>query len=125
MGRQPIGFAGPQQTAAVFVRVPVAEAEKLDRAAFALKRPKREIVAALLSSLEREQGRLVLGRADFPRTVGLEVLNPTELAELLQVEEATVVALAEAGDVPGRKLGEEWRFSRAAVLEWLGGRATG
>lgn len=122
MGKQPIGFARPQETAAVFVRVPVSEAEKLDRASFALKRPKREIVAALLSSLETEQGRLVLGRADFPRAEGFEVLTPEQAAELLQVDAATVLVLAEGGELPGRKLGSEWRFARAALLEWLGGR---
>jgi excisionase family DNA binding protein len=123
MGRQPIGFTAPQETAAVFVRVPVAEAEKLDRAAFALKRPKREIVAALLSSLETEQGRLVLGRAYVPRVdPETEVLTPEQAAELLQVEAAMLLELAERGELPARKVGSEWRFSRAALLDWLAGR---
>jgi excisionase family DNA binding protein len=121
MGKQPIGFGQPPETAAVFVRVPVSEAERLDRAAFELKRSKREIVAALLSTLETEKGRLVLGRADFPRAQGLEVLTPEQAAELLQVDVAAVVELAEGGELPGRKLRDEWRFSRAAVLAWLAG----
>jgi excisionase family DNA binding protein len=48
------------------------------------------------------------------------VLTPAQLADLLQVEEEAVVELAERGDLPGRKLGDEWRFSRTAVLAWLG-----
>jgi excisionase family DNA binding protein len=37
-----------------------------------------------------------------------------------QVEETAVAELAEAGELPGRRLGGEWRFSREAVLAWLG-----
>jgi excisionase family DNA binding protein len=36
------------------------------------------------------------------------------------VDEETVVELAERQELPGRKVGEEWRFSRMAVLAWLG-----
>jgi hypothetical protein len=32
-----------------------------------------------------------------------------------------VRALADAGNLPGRKIGDEWRFLRRAVLAWLGG----
>jgi excisionase family DNA binding protein len=34
-----------------------------------------------------------------------------------------VLALIEAGDLPARRLGQDWRLSRTAVLAWLrGGR---
>ena len=46
--------------------------------------------------------------------------SPAEVAELLQVEEEVVTELADEGELPGRMLGDEWRFSRTAVLEWLG-----
>jgi hypothetical protein len=29
--------------------------------------------------------------------------------------------MAEAGKLPGRKLGAVWRFSRAALVAWLSG----
>jgi excisionase family DNA binding protein len=121
MPKRPIGFAAKEETAAVFVRVPVSLAAALDRTAFELKRPKREIVGALLSVLDTEQGRMVLGRADldFARPAPLEVVTVEQLAELLQVDEETVRELARRGELPGRKLGREWRFSRAAVLDWL------
>ena len=48
-----------------------------------------------------------------------DVLTVEQLAELLQVDEKTVSTLAAKGDLPGRKLGRHWRFSRQAVLEWL------
>lgn len=121
IAKQPIGFAPKQETTAVFVRVPVGEAEKLDRLSFELKRPKREIVTALLSAVDLEGGRMVLGHADVQREAHdhTEVLTLEELAELLQVDEGVVHALAERGELPGRQLGGCWRFSRRAVLEWL------
>lgn len=50
-----------------------------------------------------------------------EVLTAAQAAELLQIEEKLIVELAEAGEVPGRKLGTVWRFSRAALVAWLAG----
>lgn len=50
-----------------------------------------------------------------------EVLTAEQLADLLQVEAKTVRSLAARGELPGRKLGREWRFSRRAVLDWLAG----
>jgi excisionase family DNA binding protein len=47
------------------------------------------------------------------------VLTTTEVAELLQVDEAAIRALVRKGELPGRKIGRDWRFSRAAVLDWL------
>jgi excisionase family DNA binding protein len=52
-----------------------------------------------------------------------EVLTVEQAAELLQVDTDTIRALARQGELPGRKVGREWRFSRAAVLAWLGGDA--
>jgi excisionase family DNA binding protein len=43
------------------------------------------------------------------------------VAELLQSGEDTVQALAEKGELPGRRIGAEWRFARSAVLDWLAG----
>jgi excisionase family DNA binding protein len=125
--RQPVGF-GPrksEETAAVFVRVPVTEARRLDRVAGELGRPKRHIVAALLSAVDTEAGRLVLGQHGFEPVEGeaaagrFEVLTVAETAALLRVEPAAVDALAEAGDLPARRIGDDWRFSRRAVLDWL------
>ena len=35
--------------------------------------------------------------------------------------EAEVVALAEQGTLPGRRIGDRWRFSRLALIAWLAG----
>jgi hypothetical protein len=37
----------------------------------------------------------------------------------LQLEAAVVERLAAAGELPGRMLAGEWRFSRSALLAWL------
>src|SRR3954449_4329555 len=119
----------------LFVRLPAEEALKLDRASHELKIAKKDLVTALvarhvdpqrLDKLRRvvvEMGRdeLTVGRADFRPHEQPEVLTVEGAAELLQVEPAAAAELAEAGELPGRRIGEEWRFSRAALLAWLAG----
>ncbi len=47
------------------------------------------------------------------------MLSAAQAAEFLQIDEAVVVEMAESGQLPGRKLGDAWRFSRAALVTWL------
>ena len=129
-------------TAALFVRLPLEEAEKLDRFAFERRIPKRDVVRRLVA--ERLDGAdvlwhrpapppftmplapdadVVVGRADFVPSPASEVLTAEQAAELLQTDEEAVLALADAGELPGRRIGDEWRFLRRAVLAWLGGAA--
>jgi excisionase family DNA binding protein len=120
----------------LYVRLPAAEAEQLDRAAFELGLPERELVTRLvargLPGVVREAGdrrvivetgghTLTVGRHEFRPADAPEVLTAEQVAELLQVEVAEVLALAEAGELPARRLGDQWRFARRAVLEWLAG----
>ena len=134
-------------TAALFVRIPREQARRLDRAAFELGRPKQELVSGLLERYvdpdsprslaqltppERsgagdrrrvtietlEPGALAVGHHSFrPREP--EVLTGDEAAELLQVDPEVVLELVERGELPGRRLGGEWRFARTALLSWL------
>jgi excisionase family DNA binding protein len=101
----------------LFVRLPAAEAEKLSRASVELGRPKQDLVAAALRAFE-----LPGEGFGFGRHIGSpEVLTAEQLAQLLQLDVRTVRSLAARGEIPGRKLGREWRFSRRAVLDWLAG----
>ena len=50
-----------------------------------------------------------------------EVLDLDAAAALMHVEPAVVRALAEKQAVPARRVGEQWRFARDALLEWLKG----
>jgi excisionase family DNA binding protein len=105
-----------EPTAPLFVRLPMASAEKLSRAAFELKTPKRELVADLVDRYLGAED-VAVGRASELREP--DVLTIEQLAELLQVDEKTVRSLAAKGELPGRKVGRHWRFSREAVLDWL------
>ena len=106
-----------EPTSPLFVRLPAASAEKLSRAAFELKTPKRELVADLVDRYLGAED-VAIGRASTQMREP-DVLTVEQLAELLQVDEKTVRSLAAKGDLPGRKLGRHWRFSRQAVLAWL------
>jgi excisionase family DNA binding protein len=133
-----------QSTAGLFVRIPLAEAEKLNRAAFELKTPKRELVTGLLAryvdpgsprslaelrelsgrrrvTVETQTDDLVVGQHSFRPTDLPEVLTLAELADWLQVEEDSLAKMAETAELPGRRIGGEWRFARQAVLDWLAG----
>ena len=48
-----------------------------------------------------------------------EVLTLAEAAAYLRVAEADVLALARSQGLPGRLIGSEWRFLKAAVQDWL------
>ena len=137
----------PDPTAALYVRLPHDEFTKLHRAAEALATNKKAIVTGLVSryvdpesqdSLDRlrsslygpDPRRVTINLPDEGLAVGHhaftpsplpDVLTPQQAAELLQVSEDEVVELAEAGTLPGRRIGEQWRFSRPALIEWLAG----
>jgi excisionase family DNA binding protein len=119
------------ERSALFVRIPTGQAEALDRIAFERRVPKQELVADLVERYIADTGEavvvdstaeeMVVGRAELhPHTAPSEVLTLQEAAGLLQVKPKVVGELAEKGELPGRKLGDDWRFSRRALIEWLG-----
>jgi excisionase family DNA binding protein len=140
----------PETDAALYVRLPADAVERLHRAAEALGIAKKDLVAGLitkhvdpsskrgLDQLAQISGtsgtrRVVIDTGGPTTTVGaysfqpydapppVEVLTAAQAAELLQLEETLIVELAEGGELPGRKLGKVWRFSRAAIVAWLAG----
>ncbi len=132
----------------LFVRIPSEQATRLDRAAHAIAAPKKDLIAGLVARhvdpdtphgiqelraiahsgggrrivIEGEDRQMQPGFGFFSPSPQSEVLDAEGAAELLRVERDTVVGLAESGDLPGRSLDGEWRFSRQALLDWLGGR---
>ncbi len=139
--------AADERSGALFVRLPLEQAERLDRAAAALPARKKDLIAGLiaryvdssspeaLSSLRElaeavERHRPVevdpehrpfpLGRHSFRAMDAPEVLTITQAAELLAVAPQAILELAEAGALPGRKIAGDWRFARQALLDWLG-----
>lgn len=49
-----------------------------------------------------------------------EVLNIGEAAALLRISKDALYNLAAAKKVPARKMGHQWRFSRSALLKYIG-----
>lgn len=100
----------------LFVRLPAPAAEQLERITSSSGASKREVVTRLILGDE-----LTVGQHQFHPAQEPTVLTAAQAAELLQVEEDLVVQLAETGELPGRCLVSKWRFSRPALLAWLGG----
>ncbi|MBI3819345.1 MAG: helix-turn-helix domain-containing protein [Planctomycetes bacterium] len=48
-----------------------------------------------------------------------EVLGFEEAAAFLGISTKTFAKVLKSEDLPGRKVGREWRFSKKALLEWL------
>ena len=135
----------PDPTAALYVRLPHPEFEKLDRAADALSTNKKALVTTLVAryvdpdsdagldrlramtgaprrvTIETPGDAIAVGHHAFTPAPLPDVLTPGQAAELLQVSEEEVVELAEAGTLPGRRIGDRWRFSRPALISWLAG----
>jgi excisionase family DNA binding protein len=48
-----------------------------------------------------------------------ELMNPAQVAQILGVGESDVLASLEAGDLKGKKIGTQWRVTRAAIDAFL------
>jgi excisionase family DNA binding protein len=48
-----------------------------------------------------------------------EVMTAAELAEYLSFSKNWVYRKAEAGEIPGVKLGNRWRFKKSVIDQWL------
>ena len=148
------GHAKPS-TSALYVRIPTPEAEKLDRASFELKAPKQDLVSGLVARyvdpsseaglaalrelglrqrpgadsrrviVETSDDSLTVGRHSFRASEPAEVMTLEQVAELLQVPSEAIEEQAEAGSLPGRRIGGEWRFGRRASRGRLGGGNAG
>jgi len=129
----------PPQTP-LYVKLPTNAVDKLHRAAQALGVAKKDLVAGLVTRYvdpDSQQGLSALGAlstnrpaatTDGSATIGAysfrpydppEIMNAEQAGQFLQLAENNVIELAEAGQLPGRKLGPVWRFSREALIAWL------
>ena len=48
-----------------------------------------------------------------------EVLTLKEVATLLKIAERTAYMMVQRGDLPGFKVGGQWRFKRADIDSWM------
>ena len=49
-----------------------------------------------------------------------EILNIEQAAELLGVSVKTFHKVLHSEELPARKVGREWKFSRRALIDWVG-----
>lgn len=130
----------------IFVRLPDSQARLLDRAAAAVPARKKDLISGLLARhldpdtpegleelraiatpsgrarrivIEPGEPRLQPGFAAFSPSAPIEVLDAAGAAELLAIDVETLLKLAEEGEVPGRRVGDQWRFARQGLLDWL------
>jgi hypothetical protein len=104
----------PEDRVPLFVRLPREQSAALDQLVDATGRRKQHLVSEMLAD------QLAVGHIELATGVGSdEILTLGETAALLRLPIEAVRARAIAGDLPGRAFGEEWRFSRAALLVWL------
>jgi excisionase family DNA binding protein len=106
----------PAQTP-LYVRLPAEQARRLDDAVSSSGKSKRRLVEDAVREHLADDG-LAAGQITLPKPEP-EILTADEAAALLRVDEGELLAAAKHGDLPGRQIGAEWRFSRAALLTWL------
>jgi excisionase family DNA binding protein len=112
----------PDSRTPLFVRLPRDQAAALDRLADATGRHKQHLVSEFIADRLMPAGPVPVGRVEVASTADVrtdEVLTLEEAAALLKLSADAVRSRAEAGDLPGRRFGKEWRFARTAVLGWL------
>jgi len=87
-------------------------------------RSKQDVVGRLLTSsmampgdAESPEESATGHAAPVPPPIALTV---AEVAAALRVDEVAVVERIDAGDLPARRLGAEWRVGREALVDWLG-----
>ena len=48
-----------------------------------------------------------------------DIMRLDELADYLKVSKSTLYKLVQQGELPGQKVGKQWRFHKSAVDNWL------
>lgn len=96
----------------MFVRLPTAVMASVDELVRVTGRTKQALVTDFVEAAVGSAPKLDLA---------CSVLDLEEVAELLRLRPEQVVARVGDGDLPGRRFGDEWRFSREAVMRWLDG----
>lgn len=108
----------PARPTPLYVRLSADHTRRLENAVSASGKTKRQLVEDAVERLTDDGlavGRVTL-REELP-----EVLTVGEAASLLRVDEAQLLKAVQRGEVPGRRIANDWRFSRSALISWLSG----
>ena len=104
----------PEDRVPLFVRLPRQQSAALDQLVSSTGRRKQHLVSEMLAD------QLAVGHIEIAQDAGAEeVLTLDEASALLRLPIEAVRARVISGDLPCRAFGDEWRFSRAALLAWL------
>ena len=104
------------EKAALFVRLPTEVMASVDELVKMTGRTKQALVTEFVEAAVASP----FGAGSKPDS-GSAVLDLDEVAALLRLRPEQVVARVGDGDLPGRRFGDEWRFSKEAVMRWLDG----
>jgi excisionase family DNA binding protein len=71
--------------------------------------------------LSVESGAVLQGKCDMLNNAGRggSVFNADQLAKYLEVEVSNILTWADSGKIPAFKEGDDWRFDRARIDEWI------
>ena len=47
------------------------------------------------------------------------ILTVAQIAQYLQLSDQTIYDLLETGEIPGKRVGRQWRITRVKFLAWL------
>ncbi len=103
----------------LYVRLSQEPNRRLEQAVLLSGRSKRRIIEDAVRDHLSDEG-LVVGRVALRANEPAEVLTLAEAAAFLRLDIAELRAAAETNTVPGRLIAGSWRFSRPAILAWLG-----
>lgn len=70
---------------------------------------------------DRSQHATIKERRAMGGSSDREILNIEEAAALLGVSVKTFNKVLHSQNLPARKIGREWKFSRQALIDWVGG----
>jgi excisionase family DNA binding protein len=72
------------------------------------------IQQGLTNPAAASKGPSTAGEAGLP-----ELLSPGDVANALKVSEGDVLAILEAGELAGKRIGSTWRIKKSALHEYL------
>ncbi len=109
----------PERPTPLYVRLAADQARRLDQAVSTSGKTKRQLVEDAVREHLKDDGLPVrrVRRDDAP-----QVLTVSEASSLLRVSSTQLLRAAQQGELPGRQIADDWRFSRAALLAWLHGK---
>ena len=50
------------------------------------------------------------------------IITPLEVSQVLRCNRDKVYRMLNSGEIPGRRVGRQWRISRRQLIEWLESR---